>query len=170
MLQGLLGRLTSFANPVSVNDRGYLDSIWNPHRKEASKELGNFGSAFRTLRELEFEIGHSRYTGYQRHLARRCCGAGWCTALSELADVLAAEYKSRSKPIVVGDPRDVAHIIPPRHRIGYVIYKSKDGRLTLERIEGLYRAVEVLRRKGRIIAVMPLHMMRMESYGNVHIG
>ena len=144
----------------SINDSSYFNVIWSPHQNGASKELGKAEDAIRTLNETLGGLNDSRWhTDTHNLLYER---------ISELIECVTT-YLPYPLDNIIGDPEDVHHIIPPQHIVGYALYKSKDGTITREVIEGLREKVEVLRRNGRIIAVESKSILRHEQYGNMHV-
>lgn len=160
--------LWGYLEDIKINDFKFFDETWKQNEKRAKKELGSKECATGTLKELEDKIS-----------------GGQCEDLRSRGSVIWHHCKNRDlhetvldflkmlnsvQPGFVGDPDDVHHIVSPQHSIGYALYKSEDGRLTNEHIEGLYKILSVLRRNGRVIAVNSTGVLRHESCHGHHVG
>lgn len=141
---------------IRVNDFEYFDMVWGPLKGGASKELGTHAQACTTIREAEQIL---RCTGSRSSLYGELEPQSVVYTLSILKN-----HFSESSQTLVGDPDDVHYIIPPMHRIGYVLWKS--GEVVCEHIEELDQYVEVLRQGGHITAVKRVGVSRMERYRN----
>ena len=123
-----------------------IETIWETLKAGARRRLGSFEEARRTLDELT-----------PRHVA------------ADLRDLLDAHRETRelAEQDPVGDPKDVHHIIPPRHRIGYAVEDA--GTYSLETFETLNATWIVLRCRGKLIGLGETTVVRMESYGSMHV-
>lgn len=125
-----------------------IDAVWDRRKDGAARRLGTFAEAWRSLDDLER------------------AGRG----PSSLKDVLLRDRDLRElrDEDPVGDPKDVHHVIPPHHMIGHVIEETVDG-YALETLEALYGKWTLLRRRGKLIGAVYTSILRMESYGPIHV-
>jgi len=152
---------------VEINNSKFFDAVWNPHKDTAIKELGHKYQALTTIAQVGALMGlrHCRkLTGAEVFVFHNCASGTFHNDLASLRRAL-----DNCREGIVGDPNDVHFIIPPCHFIGYALYRSQDGEFVCEVIEGLYKHIQILRRKGRVIAAGSAEMLRMESSGGVRV-
>lgn len=143
----LLSRLLD-ALPFGFKDTSGIDAIWRKRQDGAARRLGTFAEARQSLDDLE-RAGHGP---------------------SSLKDILLRDRDLRKlgDEDPVGDPKDVHHVIPPHHLIGYAVEETLDGH-ALETIEALYGKWTLLRRRGKLIGAAYTSILRMETYGPIHV-
>ncbi len=130
------------------SDTSEIDAVWERRKDGAARRLGTFAEARKSLDDLER------------------AGRG----PSSLKDVLLRERDLRElgDDDPVGDPKDVHHVIPPHHLIGYAVEETLDGH-ALETLEALYGKWTLLRKRGKLIGAAYTSIVRMETYGPIHV-
>lgn len=162
-LEAFLDFFRDFGREVKVNDSKYFDEVWDSRKASAKKELGKATDAIKTLKEVESAIG-GKGCGVMTE-----GGLFWhyCSDSNLHSNIMSFTETLSRREGIVGDPGDVHHIIPPQNSIGYAVYT--DNELVCEEIEGLYKGFRILRKRNKIIAVLPLVMLRHESYRGMHV-
>ncbi len=163
------GHICDLFKPLEINLENF-DEHWVPYKVDAKRKLGNAKEGFNTLSALERKIKGTTCT-YSIANAKddRFFAFHNCRHESLHEMIVSFAKMVGNQDCEVGDPGDVHHIIPPMHRIGYAVSTSQDGLMVHEHFEGLKIQLEVLRRRGKIIAARMVYPMRMESYGPVTV-
>jgi hypothetical protein len=133
-----------------------VKSLWDSRKDKAVRRLGTFGEAQRLLDDLNAADIPTYGTRADLFLH--------CESPEKSEDGKSSTMVQWPDDRPVGDPKDVHHIIPPHHSIGYLIEECPDG-FTLETLETRFLRREVLRQRGKIIGIMLTSMVRNESYG-----
>lgn|SRR3989344_3310772 len=154
--------------PTKINELEFCKATWTPCEREASTRLGTGEEASKTLKGILVAIyAHrckKRFNSYGfARFWHECRNQGIHEDIAEFLDTLSTTIG------IIGDPKDIHHIIPPCHSFGYAIFRSKDGVLIKEEIEGLRIRIQVLRRRNQIIAINSYRMLRHESYRGVRV-
>jgi len=160
-MPGVLKRFVGlFRQAPLENDGVKIEALWCNRAPKAVRRLGTIGELRRIVAAVAAKGGNCNYA--LTILEEHCQWENRCRKEGEPPRAPLTDDDE------VGDPKDVHHIIPPKHVIGYAIEECEDG-FALETLETLNIRWTILRLRNKIVGIEAVGMLRHESYGPFHI-
>lgn len=136
------------------NDYDLLTELWGPLDKDAAERLGTCDEASETMSELREVFA--------------CWGSDVKYECDKLSHIEKHLTKWQGPGAVLGHTNRVSWLGYDSISLGYVVKKHAHG-YELERFETCEYGILVLRFRGKIIVTCPLHFIRSEIRGRIHM-